>query len=811
MEGERDGEDDDDDDLDDGGESADEEWSEMCHKIADRKRGNSTVPTAAHRLVSPTPLQARKKRRLVAAPLHRRSLSPRPSHDTSRSVSPRPEFDSLPGPHRCVSPRPGSASPGAISRSVSPDLFDWPQRSDSPVRSDSPHRSVSPDRNVTLEHPNSSVVSVRGRGVRAPLRKEGRGRGAMGPSCQEPICRDQEPRLGGRGRGRGARVRIPSRVRVPRGRGRAGRGRNSFDSSTSRALDSPTPTTPTVQPSGTKQKRRAPLPLRCPSMDTPTVINFPPKHPFTETVGPTKPLPASAKALDFFLQMFDLDLMEEIVIETNRYATTRENRNKEWESLTVPEFQSFLGTMIMMGLHTLPALENYWSTNYYLGTPNIVEKFPRTRFKNILRELHFNNNHEAIPRGEIGHDRAHKVRPVIRNVLDKCRTLYVPHRENAVDEAMMKFKGRSSLKQYMPKKPIKRGYKVWCRCDSHNGFTCDFQVYLGATDSREKDLGIRATKDVTQHVFNKGYHIYCDNFFTCPQLAARLEKEKTYCIGTVKKIRAGFTQFNENQVKSLCKGKDVSNVEFILVREDSPSMVCSNERDALANSDPVDDVSSDAASNSHFSPSESEEPVYPVHCFCWIDKKPVYFVNNITHPREVTTVSRKQKDGTRKTLDCPQAVSLYNKYMGGVDMADAMRRLYSCSRKSKNKWYMRLFWFLVDTCVVNAYILQCESPNHLPTRSIGKKKKPVYQTQLSFVLQLAGQLIKKHSSRKVAGRQPIMPESESRYTKHVPCKYDKPRRCKVCTTPTKKHQTLFGCEECGVPLCIYPCYGVFHS
>ena len=64
------------------------------------------------------------------------------------------------------------------------------------------------------------------------------------------------------------------------------------------------------------------------------------------------------------------------------------------------------------------------------------------------------------------------MRPVIDNILEKCLTLYKPHRENAVDKAMVKFKGRSTLKQYMPLKPIKRGFKVWCRCDSHNEFTC---------------------------------------------------------------------------------------------------------------------------------------------------------------------------------------------------------------------------------------------------------------------------------------------------------------------------------------------------
>ena len=129
---------------------ADEEWSEICHKIADRKRGNSTMPTAAHRLVSPIPLQAPKRRKLVAAPLHCCSLSPRPSHDISRSDSPRPDsVSSRPG---SVSPRPGSVSPRLGSVSPRPDSV-------SP-RFDSPHRSVSPERPWTPEHPTSNAVPV---------------------------------------------------------------------------------------------------------------------------------------------------------------------------------------------------------------------------------------------------------------------------------------------------------------------------------------------------------------------------------------------------------------------------------------------------------------------------------------------------------------------------------------------------------------------------------------------------------------------------------------------------------------------------
>ena len=82
------------------------------------------------------------------------------------------------------------------------------------------------------------------------------------------------------------------------------------------------------------------------------------------------------------------------------------------------------------------------------------------------------------------------MRPVLDYVTAKCKELYKPHREVAVDEATIKFQGRSSLKQYMPQKPIKRGIKVWVLGDSHNGFFVDFVVYTGKEgDAAVKGLG----------------------------------------------------------------------------------------------------------------------------------------------------------------------------------------------------------------------------------------------------------------------------------------------------------------------------------
>ena len=77
------------------------------------------------------------------------------------------------------------------------------------------------------------------------------------------------------------------------------------------------------------------------------------------------------------------------------------------------------------------------------------------------------------------YDRLSEVRPAIKYLQQSFPERYKSHRENAIDEDMIKFKGRSSIKQYMLMKPVKCGFKVWVRADSNSGYTCNFAVYTG--------------------------------------------------------------------------------------------------------------------------------------------------------------------------------------------------------------------------------------------------------------------------------------------------------------------------------------------
>ena len=71
-----------------------------------------------------------------------------------------------------------------------------------------------------------------------------------------------------------------------------------------------------------------------------------------------------------------------------------------------------------------------------------------------------------------------------------------PIEHSQFDEAMVKFKGRLKFLQYMPLKPVKRGIKIWCRCDSSNGYLCQMNVYVGKDKTQPPARGRRRRRHV---------------------------------------------------------------------------------------------------------------------------------------------------------------------------------------------------------------------------------------------------------------------------------------------------------------------------
>ena len=161
-----------------------------------------------------------------------------------------------------------------------------------------------------------------------------------------------------------------------------------------------------------------------------------------------------------------------------RYAKEVRGEECRFQANTA-DYKAFIGFHILMAINYLPSIDDYWKRDLYLHYPPVADRISRDHFRELSRYLHFVDNTTLHPRGNPLHDRLGKVRPIIEHLEKRFAQVYEPNRELSVDEAMIKFQGRSSIKQYMPMKPTKRGIKVWVLADGINGFFPGSMFTLG--------------------------------------------------------------------------------------------------------------------------------------------------------------------------------------------------------------------------------------------------------------------------------------------------------------------------------------------
>ncbi|XP_035218706.1 uncharacterized protein LOC118191946 [Stegodyphus dumicola] len=109
----------------------------------------------------------------------------------------------------------------------------------------------------------------------------------------------------------------------------------------------------------------------------------------------------------------------------------------------------------------------------------------------------------------------------------------------------------SSLKQYLPLKPIKRGIKVWERCDAATGYTYDFNIYSGKEDMDNTDhegtiLGERVVLKLSSTIRNPDVTLTFDRFFTSVNL---LDNISFPSVGTCISRRKDMPKFSDEKLQ----------------------------------------------------------------------------------------------------------------------------------------------------------------------------------------------------------------------------------------------------------------------
>ena len=88
------------------------------------------------------------------------------------------------------------------------------------------------------------------------------------------------------------------------------------------------------------------------------------------------------------------------------------------------------------------------------------------------------------------------------------------------------------MKQYLPKKQVKRGFKVWMIADSCNGFFLDMEGYVGKPSdgvTSEIGLGKRVVLQLSKPFRGQHFHI-----FISPNLFLELYSRGLNACGTVR-------------------------------------------------------------------------------------------------------------------------------------------------------------------------------------------------------------------------------------------------------------------------------------
>lgn len=193
-----------------------------------------------------------------------------------------------------------------------------------------------------------------------------------------------------------------------------------------------------------------------------------------------------------------------------------------------------------MSVQKFPSTRSYWSPKF--GYDPICSIMPLNKFEKIKLSLHFNNNelHKLV--GHPVHDRLHKIRPVTQHLNERFATVPMDQRL-CVGEQMCAIKVGHFLKQYLPNKPHKWGFKLYVLYDLM-GYAHKFEIYSGQENSDnipgEPDLGatgnvvvrlIRGVPRMVNHI------ISFDNFYTSLPLVYFLAKQGVHTGGTVQQNR----------------------------------------------------------------------------------------------------------------------------------------------------------------------------------------------------------------------------------------------------------------------------------
>ena len=318
--------------------------------------------------------------------------------------------------------------------------------------------------------------------------------------------------------------------------------------------------------------------------------------------------------------------------------------------VTIEYVLAWIGILILSGAYfggkNNRGINNiYRNAPYGVSVPFIQNSMPRNAFDFMRRYIHFVDNRDRRKDGEPGYDPLFKVRPVLDAVMDGLRRAWVAGEKITIDESMIKYSGRAvSYVQYMPKKPIKHGIKVFAVCCAVSACLLGFEIYTACKTVDQTAIAVVKRLITTAGLTSaRGRILFTDNWYTSVQLATMLYDEYgwRFC-GTITPTEKLSRQDSDVPFAKLSKG-GLNSVPCGWMRE---AGLKQQTRSGAA---------------------------YWLQCTTWKDRKQVMFLHttDIGSSRGKYSV-RRSKRGVRgrETIPAPASQQTYIESFSAVDRND---------------------------------------------------------------------------------------------------------------------------------------------
>lgn len=185
------------------------------------------------------------------------------------------------------------------------------------------------------------------------------------------------------------------------------------------------------------------------------------------------------------LQCWDIFFTKEIVdtivectnVQLNHFRTSRKDKCINTTNI---EIRALFGILYMAGIYKQCHINinDLWAKSPL--TPSFFRMcMSKHRFKLLMKEkaLRFDNVDNRDKRKKF--DKLAPIREIFEMFTKNCRSSYVPSEYLTIDEMLEAFRGRCSIKQYIPSKPNKYGIKIFALSDARTFYTINMEIYAG--------------------------------------------------------------------------------------------------------------------------------------------------------------------------------------------------------------------------------------------------------------------------------------------------------------------------------------------